>query len=604
MAARPTSVFDAARVMLQRMPAGAAGKLIENFLLPDQLDRTWMKAVEDSPGPSVFANFLAAMGVRWDCADDDIARLPATGPAVIVANHPFGLVEGQILCALAARVRSDFKILVNSVLADVPALRDYAIAVDVSGAAARENSRSLRHAIAWVRRGGMLITFPAGEVSSLQLSKLYIADPAWSGNVTRIIQMTQATSVPVFFHGANGPGFQMAGLIHPSLRTALLPRELLNKRGRVIRVSIGHPIAPARVAKLAATDYLWHRTHILQARNMATSWRFQLPQAAIAGPVKPGARRAEVESLGADRLLLESGDYAVYCANASHIPNTLREIGRLREIAFRKAGEGTGRSLDLDRFDTHYHHLWMWNRKSQEVVGAYRMCGTDSVRARRDLYSSTLFRFRAGLLEKFHPALELGRSFVRPEYQKSAVALLLLWKGIGQFVARHPRYRVLFGPVSISREYNPVSRDLMVSFLEARCNQDLAALVEPRRKLHTRRLRACDTRLLGSLLSDVDELSEVVADLEADGKGVPVLVRQYLKVGGEMLAFNVDADFSDVVDGLVMVDLARLSRPLLDRYLGKPGADQFLAFHATRSVAFSSTSRFHSTSSAQSSPNL
>ncbi len=585
MVARSTSVFDAARVMLQRMPAGAAGKLIENYLLPDQLDRCWMKAVEDSPGPSVFASFLAAMGVRWDCADDDLARLPANGPVVVVANHPFGLVEGQILGALAARVRTDFKILVNTVLGDVPALRDYAIPVDVSGGAARENRRSMRTAIEWVRRGGMLITFPAGEVSSLQLSKFHIADPAWNENITRIIELTGASSLPVFFHGSNGPGFQMAGLIHPSLRTALLPRELMNKRGRVIRVSIGSPIPPGRFAHLSgghdATEYLWHRTHILQARGIGKSWRIQLGQAAVAGPVKVDAMRAEIESLDADHLLLESGDYAVYCASAPKIPNILREIGRLREISFRNAGEGTGRSLDLDRFDAHYRHLWVWNAKSHEVVGAYRLCGTDTVRARRDLYSNTLFRFRAGLLEKFHPALELGRSFVRPEYQKNAIALLLLWKGIGQFVARHPRYRVLFGPVSISREYNPVSRDLMVSYLEARCgHQDLAALVEPRRKLRSRRLRACDTRLLGSLLSGVDELSEVVADLEADGKGIPVLVRQYLKVGGEMLAFNVDADFSDVVDGLVMVDLSRLTRPLLDRYLGKPGADKFLEYHA------------------------
>jgi putative hemolysin len=587
MADRPSGVFDAARSLLERTPAAAAGKLFENYFLPDRLERAWMNAVRDSTGGPVFSSFLAAMAVRCECSDDDLARLPAKGPVVVVANHPFGLIEGPLLGALAARVRTDFKFLANSFLAEIPALRDYVIAVDPFGGAARENWRALRDAIAWLRRGGMLITFPSGEVSSLQLGKFHVADPAWNENVTRIIQLTGASSLPVFFHGSNGPGFQMAGLIHPGLRTALLPRELLNKRGRSIRVSIGHPIGPDRFAQLSgdrqATEYLWHRTHLLQARDIGKPWRidFLAARAPITGPVDPAAMRAEIESLPADRLLLESGPYAVYYASASQIPSTLREIGRLREIAFRQAGEGTGRSLDLDRFDAHYQHLWIWNTQSQEVVGAYRMVGTDSVRARRDLYTSTLFRFRAGLLEKFHPALELGRSFVRPEYQKSSVALVLLWKGIGQYVARNPRYRVLFGPVSISREYNPASRDLMVSFLEKRCgNPELANLVEPRRKLRTRHLRSCDTRILGSLLSDVDELSEVVGDVESDGKGVPVLVRQYLKVGGQMLAFNVDADFSDVVDGLVMVDLARLSRPLLDRYLGKSGAESFLGFHA------------------------
>lgn len=580
-------VFDAARTMLQRTPAGPAAKLIESFLLPGQLEQAWTAAVSaasTAPDSSVFATFLAAMNVQCECAEQDLARLPSTGPVVIVANHPFGLIEGALLGALVARVRTDFKILANSLLADVPALRDYLIAVDPFGDAARSNWRPLRVALDWLRRGGVLITFPAGEVSSLQLSKLQIADPAWNENVPRLIQLSGATSLPAFFHGTNGAGFQMAGLIHPRLRTALLPRELLNKRGRTFRVSIGRAIGPDRFAHLStghdATEYLWHRTHILQARHLPKPWKFTPRRAPVAGPVDPVAMRAEIASLGAENRLLESGGYSVYCAASCEIPNLLREIGRLREISFRAAGEGTGRSLDLDRFDQGYQHLWIWNSKTDEVVGAYRLIGTDSVRARRDLYTSTLFRFRPGLLEKFHPALELGRSFIRPEYQKNSIALLLLWKGIGQYIARNPRYRVLFGPVSISREYNPASRDLIVSFLQSHCgNQELAELVEPKRKLRARNLGACDTRLLGSLLSSVDDLSEVVADLEPDGKGIPVLVRQYLNIGGQVLAFNLDAAFSDVVDGLVLVDLSRLNRGLLDRYLGKSGAEAFLAYH-------------------------
>ena len=249
MVARSTSVFDAARVMLQRMPAGAAGKLIENYLLPDQLDRCWMKAVEDSPGPSVFASFLAAVGVRWDCADDDLARLPANGPVVVVANHPFGLVEGQILGALAARVRTDFKILVNTVLGDVPALRDYAIPVDVSGGAARENRRSMRTAIEWVRRGGMLITFPAGEVSSLQLSKFHIADPAWNENITRIIELAEHLAPVLFAVGSNGPGFQMSQPDSPE--PAHRPVQQIDERNRYTSSAFNRRPGSGRFAHLS-----------------------------------------------------------------------------------------------------------------------------------------------------------------------------------------------------------------------------------------------------------------------------------------------------------------------------------------------------------------
>jgi putative hemolysin len=254
-----TGVFDAARSIIHRAPAGPAAKFVENVLLPGELETAWLEAARASAGPAIFENFLAALDVRCACSAADRRRLPAKGPVVIVANHPFGLIEGAILGALAAEVRPDFKILANSLLGSVPALADYLIPVDPFGNAARDNWRPLRRVLDWLRRGGMLITFPAGEVASLQLSKFQIADPAWNQSITRIIQITGAASVPAFFHGSNGAGFQVAGLIHPSLRTALLPRELLNKRGSVIRVSIGRAISPDR----AATEYLWHRTHVL-----------------------------------------------------------------------------------------------------------------------------------------------------------------------------------------------------------------------------------------------------------------------------------------------------------------------------------------------------
>jgi putative hemolysin len=587
-----TRVFDAARAILEHTP----GKLVQGFLVPAGLDRAWAAAARRAEGPDVFALFLDALGVNYVCGHEDLDRIPAAGPTVVVANHPFGLVEGAIFGALLAGRRREFRFLANSMLADIPALREYVIAVNPFGGAARANWKSLRASIDWLQRGGVLVTFPAGEVSSWQLPHLAIADPQWNENISRLIQISGAACVPAFFHGANGPGFHLAGMIHPRLRTALLPRELLNKRGRTIQVSIGRRIGPERIAELAthasagknqAIEYLRNRTHVLQAREPHNDahwpWRIALPRAPIAGAVDPRAMREEMEKLDPSQRLIHSGDLAVGTASAGQIPNILREIGRLREIAFRQVGEGTGRSLDLDRFDAHYQQLWIWNSKTAEVVGAYRLQGTDAVRSPRDLYTSTLFRYRAALLERFHPALELGRSFVRPEYQRSYLALLLLWKGIGQYVARNPRYRVLFGPVSISRAYNRASRELMVGFLRARCgNRELSMLVRPKRQFRSRRLRTCDTQLLGSLIANIDELSEVVSDVEADGKGVPVLVRHYLNVGGQILAFNVDPGFSDVVDGLVMVDLSRMDSTLLGKYLGKSGAETFSAFHAKK----------------------
>ena len=563
---------------------------VENWLNPREITDRWAHAAHTAPGTALFGRFLEEMGVEWSCPAPDLARIPRTGPVVVVANHPFGLAEGPVLGALLTQIRPDVKFLANSLLAGLPGLDPCLIPVNPFGNAAQSNGRALRHSIEWLRRGGLLVTFPSGEVASLQLPQWQIAEPQWNQNIARIIRITGARAVPIFFHGANGAGFHIAGLIDPRLRTALLPRELLNKRGQTIHVAIGRPVSTEMLLRMKtdreAMDYLHQRTVLLRARSKKpVRFAWAPMQARIAGPVEPHALRREAEALPPGAILLESGDYRVCVAPAAHIPDTLREIGRLREIAFRSAGEGTGRSLDLDRFDKHYQHLWVSHRETGEVAGAYRLigtdkAGTDTAADPQQLYTSTLFRFRPGLLGKLHPALELGRSFVRPERQKSYQALLLLWKGIGRYVARHPRYKTLFGPVSISRDYSAASRSLMVSYLESSCpRRELADSVAPRRQFRGTGPHGADASLLAPLLKNLEELSEAVADMEADGKGVPVLLRQYLQLGGAVVAFNVDRAFSNVVDGLVVVDLTRLAPAHLEKYLGRDGAAAFRAYH-------------------------
>ena len=251
----------------------------------------------------------------------------------------------------------------------------------------------------------------------------------------------------------------------------------------------------------------------------------------------------------------------------------LREIGRLRELTFRAVGEGTGNALDLDRFDWYYLHLFVWNARKQEIVGAYRLKGSD---VSADLYTRTLFRYSDRFLETMGPALELGRSFVRAEYQKGFAALLLLWKGIGKLVSRYPRYKVLFGPVSISNQYQAISKELIIAFLEEQLTlTEWRDLVRARHS--PRRQRAGIHQDVGAYCNDVDELSDVVSDLDPSHIGVPVLLRQYLRLGGRLLGFSVDSDFSNAVDGLIVVDLTRTEPKLLDRYLGKEEADAFRA---------------------------
>jgi putative hemolysin len=600
----PSKLFDLAKPSLERVLALSYLNRKYGEVL-SELDQTQ----EGQDQVDFLERSLKALNIGVVLDDAELERIPRDGPVVVVANHPFGALEGLVMAAVLRKRRPDLKIMANHLLERVGELRDLFLFVDpfLGGAnTVHGNGAALKKIVAWLRKGGLLGVFPAGEVSHLQVLRRTMADPPWSESVARIIRKTGAAAVPMFFQGTNGPLFHMAGLIHPRLRTVLLPHALVRKAGSQIRVRIGRPLGPKHLAG-CPTDvdliaYLRHRTYLLQCgakprRNTPTDHHPLLPSVASdcpptersSGRVTGGAHAAgnplhlEQHSLSADEILLETDEFCVHLAEARNIPHLLHEIGRLREMTFRLAGEGTGKEVDLDIFDAHYLHLFLWDKRERRIAGAYRLGRTDVIlknHGAKGMYTSTLFSFRPGFWDKVVPALELGRSFVRPEYQKSYAPLLLLWKGIARFILRHPEYRTLFGPVSIDNEYHRFSRQLMVGFLRAHGHMhELADHVRPRCPFRQRRLFRLDDSLLTMMSKTIDDVSDIITDIDRHKTGVPVLLRQYLKLGGKMLGFNVDREFSDVLDGLVLVDLLHTDRRTLDRYLGKEGARDFLALH-------------------------
>lgn len=533
-------------------------------------------------------NLLAELDVTSSVEPACLARIPAGGAVMAVANHPFGMLEGSLLGTVLPQVRLDYKILTNRLLACMPELESHCIFVDPfqDKKSARQNGRALKEAIAWLRGGHMLVMFPAGEVSHWSMRSNAVEDPEWNRTVARLIRITRSPALPLYFHGANSVPFQVLGMVHPRLRTARLPAELLNKRGRRVEIRVGSLIPFARIEEIPddadATRYLRWRTYLLGKRGESALRMTRLGKAhePIPAPMPKDAMVCDLSGLRPDQCLEDSREFAVYLANASQIPHLLPELGRLREITFRQAGEGTGKARDLDRFDGYYDHLLLWNKVKEELVGAYRVGDAPRILARygvKGLYTNTLFHFDPAFFRGIGPALELGRSFIRPEYQKKYAPLLLLWKGLGRHVARHPETPVLFGAVSISNDYTPASRQLLARFLEQQqAHEELARLVRPRRPfLRGKGVR--EDRAIRGFFRDLDSVSAVVADMEADGKGVPVLLRQYVKLGGKLLGCNVDPRFSDALDGLVLVDLRKTNRDILDRYMGGDGAAAFLA---------------------------
>jgi putative hemolysin len=462
---------------------------------------------------------LRALNVTSEA--NGLDAIPASGPALVTSNHPHGLLDGLALASLVRRVRPDVRLLANRVLSRIPELSELCFYVDPheSHDASARSFAGLRAARRWLRDGHVLVVFPSGEVAHRPAVDGSYSESPWSDTAERLAHGVGAAIVTAHVDGRNSKWFYVAGRVHPLLRTALLGRELRKKQGATVHV------------------------------------RFEADQVA-----------REIEALPADACMLREGAFQVFCAPAASIPATLQEIGRLRARTYRAAGEGTGRPLDLDAFDRDYLHLFLWDRSARRVAGAYRIGDVDRlVRAHgvEGLYTRTLFRYDEGFVRRSGAALELGRSFVRREYQRSYAALLLLWKGIGRFVARHPDYRVLFGPVSISARYADRSRQTLMAFLR-------------RHHLNTR---------LSPLVEAVHPPFEQSHDAEEPCDSMPVLLRQYLKLNAQVIGFNVDPHFGHALDALMVVDLATVDPRLLARYLGAEAAAGFLARHSSQPAA-------------------
>lgn len=552
--------------------------------------------------PLFFTKALRELQVQFEVDTNDHERIPKTGPLLVVANHPFGGVDGIILGALLKTVRPDAKILGNFLLARVDGIRGSLIAVDPFDQAKSKqtNLGGMRTAMKHLRAGHCLGIFPSGEVSHYTLGFRAVSDPVWSPHLVSLAEKTGAAILPVYFKGRNSLLFQVLGLLDPRFRTLMLGREFCRMQGKNIQLKVGDPIPPDRLQrfenKSAATEYLRLRTYSLSTVPSKSS-RMRFPFRSTSGakpqveplapPQSPDLLQTEVATLPDEQRLVVQGDLEVYYAKAAQIPVVLQEIGRLREETFRAVKEGTGQAIDLDHFDEYYVHLFLWNRAESEIAGAYRIGLADEIIERhglKGLYTSTLFQYRPGFMDKIGPGLELGRSFIRIKYQKKHASLSLIWRAVGEFVAKHPRYRILFGPVSISDAYHSISKNLMVHFFrEHSFDDEMSQLVSARKPPKSKsRLRGTSLKNIAESITSIDSVSAIVSGFEDDKKGIPILLRHYLKLNGVLISFNVDPAFNDVIDGLILVDLLKSDSRLLERYFGKTAYASITAYHAQR----------------------
>lgn len=510
-----------------------------------------------------------------------LENIPKEGPCVIVSNHPHGMSDGLMFGDIAMKVRSDIRIVVNEFLQCVRGMVPYEIMVDVYGgeAAKRANMAGMREILRWLKGGHCILVFPSGSAATYSHKDRRVIDDPWQPNIASLIRKTGATVVPMHISGRTGIFFQLLSIINKGIRANFLAREILRDGRMRHTIRLGKPISPATIAMTendeSLSDYLRLSSMLLRyPQTTAAATAPERSMAEIEPHVPTEAQLAEINALPAEALYAETTNgLKVYAAEADRIPNILHEMGILREHTFRAVGEGSGNACDLDDYDQYYTHLIMWDSRANRLAGAYRMGRTDKIlqdKGANGIYNSQFFRFSDKLLKVLAHGLEMGRAFICKEYQRHPASLDTLWMGIGHYLARHPQYRYLYGTVSISSEYTPASRALMLTYLKAHCmNSELAEETTACYPPVGIELHSEDARLVSSAVKEMRQLTGLVADLEPDGKSIPVLLRQYLRLGGRMLSFGIDNDFGGTLDCLVMVDMPQAPRRIIDRYCGK-----------------------------------
>lgn len=509
---------------------------------------------------------------------EQLAQIPAEGPLLIVANHPLGAMEGMLLSRLLLRHRPDLRVLTNELLLVFPEFKDLFIGVDVLNPNAQsKNMKGMRETNRHLGNGGALLIFPAGTVSHMRLPGGNIEDSPWSSMVGRLALKHGANCISFRINGRNSTLFYLAGLIHKRLRTLLLPRAMLDKRGSQLQISVGKVIDTDAIQQLESpscvTQYLRLNCDLLSDSTSPSDLQ-QNELATTQSTASSGQALAAQFDLLLPYRVAEHQHYAVYCAPFQALGCIAEQLAMEREQTFRQAGEGTGKPLDRDQFDSDYWHILAWDRGARRLIGGYRIVRADTaVKARGldGLYSHTLFHFDEAFLHALGPAIELGRSFVTAPYQRNPRALDLLWKGIGAFVLQNSDCHTLFGCVSISQRYSPLARALLAdTFLHNNvADEEMRKLVKPvarerRQRTHWDRelLLACaDTAIFNKLLGSHDAESRV-----------PTLIRHYLAMNGKFVDFSVNNSFSRSLDGLIFVDLRNAPPKYLQRYLGKEPA--------------------------------
>ena len=525
--------------------------------------------------------------IKFEVPEDDLKRIPKEGPFITISNHPLGGIDGVLLLKLLIEKRADYKIIANFLLHRIAPLKPYVMPVNPfeTRKDVKSSVAGIKSALSHLREGKPLGIFPAGEVSTYKDGKLKVDKP-WEEGAVKLIKKAEVPVIPIYFHAQNSKLFYFLSKISDTLRTAKLPSEVISQGGRVVRVRIGKPISVKDQSDFkdipSFCEFIRKKTYMLanpfeKAHKLISTQNIKIkkPAKKIAAQKNVDSFINEVNILRAkNSRLLESKNYEVFFAGAKEIPNLLHEIGRLREITFREVGEGTNKSLDLDKYDKYYSHLFLWDREASCLVGAYRMgLGKDIFKKYgiNGFYVQTLFKIEPELHQMMSNTIEMGRAFIVSEYQQKPMPLFLLWKGIVHVTLRYPEYKYLMGGVSISNQFSDFSKSLMIEFMKSHYYDPyIAQYIQPKKEFKVQLKDADKDFVFDSTKADMQKFDKVIDEIEPGALRIPVLIKKYVKQNARLVAFNVDPKFNNAVDGLMYIKVADIPdstvKPVMEEF--------------------------------------
>lgn len=549
-------------------------------------------------GTEFIDSILNEFEIDFEIPEKDLKRIPKDGPFITISNHPLGGIDGMILMKLVLQSRPDYKVIANFLLHRLDPLKPYILPVNPfeEHKEAKSSLSGMKNAMTHLKEGHPLGIFPAGEVSTDRDNR-HIVDKAWEPSAMKLIQKSKVPVVPIYFHAKNSLFFYRLASMSDILRTAKLPSEMLTQRRRKIKVRIGHPISvddQKEHSNLEAyTAFLRRKTYMLAnvfekkklLYNLPKTLKIQRSPKNIAEETNSELMNMEVENCRKmDKRLLQSKNYEVFLAKREVIPNILNEIGRLREITFRAVGEGTNNSTDLDKFDDHYHHLFLWDNETEKIAGAYRMGMGNEIFAKQGIdgfYLQDLFRFEPELYKMMSQSIEMGRAFIIKDYQLKPMPLFLLWKGIVHCTLRFPEHKYLIGGVTISDKFSNFSKSLMIEFMKSNYYDPyVAQYVHPKKEFKVKLKDADKDLVFDESEADLNKFDRIIDELEPENLRLPVLIKKYIKQNAKVVAFNVDPLFNDAVDGLMYIRIADLPESTV-----KPVMEEFQKELEERAVA-------------------